>query len=168
LLDEPRAKEFALAQIDKMSDASATGKERTERKRRLTRGPTEFRQGRLDQPRKGRFRKTDAPPAPVFVLEIDGQPILAFKAATFRQARELGKEDWLQEDLKRMTIGHRPLWDGKSPIRVRRAEPAEEAYYVDAKAENAVGDLPLVYLVQRDHEADTSGPVTRGSFPPGR
>jgi hypothetical protein len=107
-----RAKEFALAQIDKMSDASATGKERTERKRRPTRGPTEFRQGRLDQPRKGRFRKTDAPPAPVFVLEIDGQPILAFKAATFRQARELGKEDWLQEDLKQMTIGHRPLWDG--------------------------------------------------------
>jgi hypothetical protein len=102
------------------------------------------------------------------VLEIDGQPILAFKAATFRQARELGKEDWLQEDLKRMTIGHRPLWDGKSPIRVHRAERAEEVYYVDAKAENAMGNLPLVYLVQRDHEADTSGPVTRGSFPPGR
>ena len=104
----------------------------------------------------------------VFVLEIDGQPILAFRAATIRQARELGKEDWLQEDLKRMTIGCRPLWDGKSPIRVRRAEPAEEGYYVDAKAENAVGDLPLVYLVRRDDEANASGPVSRGSFPPGR
>jgi hypothetical protein len=112
--------------------------------------------------------KTETSPLPVFVLEIDGQPILAFRAATFRQARELGKEDWLQEDLKRMTIGYRPLWDGKSPIRVRRAEPAEEVYYVDAKAENAVGDLPLVYLVQRDDEADASGPVTRGSFPPRR
>jgi hypothetical protein len=112
--------------------------------------------------------KTETPPLPVFVLEIEGQPILAFRAATFRQARELGKEDWLQEDLKRMTIGYRPLWDGKSPIRVRRAEPAEEVYYVDAKAENAVGDLPLVYLVQRDDEADASGPVTRGSFPPRR
>jgi hypothetical protein len=51
-----RAKELAGAQIDKMSDASATGEERTERKRRLTRGPTEFRQGRLYQPRKVRFR----------------------------------------------------------------------------------------------------------------
>jgi hypothetical protein len=112
--------------------------------------------------------KTETPPLPVFVLEIEGQPILAFRAATFRQARELGKEDWLQEDLKRMTIGYRPLWDGKSPIRVRRAERAEEVYYVDAKAENAVGDLPLVYLVQRDDEADASGPVTRGSFPPRR
>jgi hypothetical protein len=112
--------------------------------------------------------KAEAPPLPVFVLEIDGQPILAFRAATFRQARELGKERWLQEDLKRMTSGHRPLWDGKSPIRVRRAEQAEEVYYVDAKTENAAGDLPLVYLVQRDDETETTGPVTRGSFPPGR
>jgi hypothetical protein len=60
--------------------------------------------------------KAEAPPPTVFVLEIDGQPILAFRAATFRQARELGKEDWLQEDLKRMTFGHKPLWDGKSPL----------------------------------------------------
>jgi hypothetical protein len=112
--------------------------------------------------------KAETPPLAVFVLEIDGQPILAFRAAAFREARELGKEDWLQEDLKRMTIGCRPLWDGKSPIRVRRAEPAEEGYYVDAKAENAVGDLPLVYLVRRDDEANASGPVSRGSFPPGR
>jgi hypothetical protein len=36
--------------------------------------------------------KAEAPPPIVFVLEIDGQPILAFGAATFRQARELGKE----------------------------------------------------------------------------
>lgn len=55
-----------------------------------------------------------------------------------------------------MTFGHRPLWDGKSPIRVRRAEPAEEVYYVDAKTENAAGDLPLVYLVRRDDETETT------------
>jgi len=64
--------------------------------------------------------KTETSYPTVFVLEIDGQPILAFRAATSRQARELGKEDRLQEGLKRMMIGHRPLWDGKSPIRVRR------------------------------------------------
>jgi hypothetical protein len=111
--------------------------------------------------------KTQVPHA-VFVLEIAGQPILAFRAATSRQARELAKEDWLQEDLKRMTTGHRPLWDGKAPMRVRRAQPAEEVYYVDAKAENAAGDLPLVYLVQRDDEAETNGPGSRGAFPPRR
>ena len=53
-------------------------------------------------------------------------------------------------------------------MRVRRAEPAEEVYYGDAKAENAAGDLPLVYLVQRDDEAETSGPGSRGAFPPRR
>jgi hypothetical protein len=36
-----------------------------------------------------------------------------------------------------MTIGYRPLWDGRSPIRVRRAELGEEVYYINAKAENA-------------------------------
>lgn len=56
---------------------------------------------------------TEAPPLAVFVLEVDGQPVLAFRAATFDQAAELGKEEWLQADLKRMTVGYRPPWDGK-------------------------------------------------------
>lgn len=159
-------------EIDKMSDESATGgaygtqaptDKRTDRIAPRALRPAEERAVQMMVP-----AKAEASPPTVFVLEIDGQPILAFRAATFRQARELGKEDWLQEDLKRMTFGHKPLWDGKSPIRVRRAEPAEEVYYVDAKTENAAGDLPLVYLVQRDDEMDTAGPVTRGSFPPRR
>jgi hypothetical protein len=159
--------------MDKVDHASAPGEERT--KPKVTTDKSTVRVSRRTCPPAEEAAiqmmmqaKTETPPLPVFVLEIEGQPILAFRAATFRQARELGKEDWLQEDLKRMTIGYRPLWDGKSPIRVRRAEPAEEVYYVDAKAENAVGDLPLVYLVQRDDEEDASGPVTRGSFPPRR
>ena len=114
-----------------------------------------------------RTKATAASPA-VFVLEIEGSAILAFKAATFRQANELGKEDWLQEDLKRMTAGHRPLWDGEAPIKVRRARPEEAARYAEAKVENAVGDLPLVYLVQRDDEPDASEPGSQGAFPPRR
>ena len=47
-----RAKQLAGTQIDKMGDASATDDERAERKQRLTRGPSEFREGRIDQPRK--------------------------------------------------------------------------------------------------------------------
>ncbi len=112
--------------------------------------------------------KATAPAPSVFVLEIEGETILAFKALTFRQANELGKERWLQEDLKRMSVGHRPLWDGKVPIKVRRAQPAEAAQYVEAKAENAAGDLPLVYLVQRDDEPDASVPGPDGAFPPRR
>jgi len=102
------------------------------------------------------------------VLEIDGQPILAFRAATFRQANELIREHWLQDDLKRMTTGYRPLWDGKAPIKVRRAHLAETAYFDEAKVEHAAGDLPLVYLVRRDDEVDAGGPVPAGSFPPTR
>ena len=111
-------------------------------------------------------KRTALSPA-IFVLEIQGSTILAFKASTFRQANELGKEGWLQEDLKRMTVGHRPLWDGKAPIKIRRAQPEEAARYAEAKAENATG-LPLVYLVQRDDEPDASEPDSQGAFPPRR
>jgi hypothetical protein len=110
--------------------------------------------------------KTDAPS--VFVLEIAGEPILAFRATTFGHARELAEQGRLQQDLKRMTVGHRPLWDGKAPIKVRRAQPAEAVYYVDAKAENAAGDLPFVYLVRRDDEAGERSSRSRGAYPPGR
>lgn len=112
--------------------------------------------------------KATAPPSAVFVLEIEGSAILAFKAATHRQAQELGKEDWLQEDLKRMTAGHRALWDGKAPIKVRRAQSEEAARYAEAKLENAAGDLPLVYLVQRDVAPDANVPRSQGAFPPRR
>lgn len=161
-------RQLAGTQIDKMSEVHSAGDERTEPKSRPTREPTARRREHLDQPKNEWFAKSDSSPLAVFVLEIDGEPILAFEAATFRQARELGKENWLQEDLKRMTIGYCPLWDGESPIGLRRAEPAEEAYYGDAIAEQAKGDLPFVYLVRLDDEADKSRPVTRGSFPPRR
>jgi len=90
--------------------------------------------------------KATEPSPVVFVLEIEGRTILAFRASTHRQAQELGKEDWLQEDLKQMTAGHAPFWDGKAPIRVRRAQPEEAVRYAETKVENAAGDLPLVTL----------------------
>lgn len=112
--------------------------------------------------------KATAPSPAVFVLEIEGRTILAFKASTHRQAQELGKEDWLREDLKHMTAGHAPLWDGRARIKVRRAQPEEAVRYAEAKVENAAGDLPLVYLVQRDDEPDASRPGPQGAFPPRR
>jgi hypothetical protein len=112
--------------------------------------------------------KAMVPPSAVFVLEIEGSAILAFKAATRRQAQELGKEDWLQMDLKQMTAGHRPFWDGKAPIKVRRAQSDEAARYAEARLQSAAGDLPLVYLVQSDAAPDASVPGSRGAFPPRR
>jgi Arc/MetJ-type ribon-helix-helix transcriptional regulator len=46
-----RAKELARTAIDKMSDATAPLEEREQRRRRLTKGPLEFREARMDQPK---------------------------------------------------------------------------------------------------------------------
>ena len=45
-----RARELAAKAIEKVSDPSASSEERTRRRRRLTRGPLEFRDERLDLP----------------------------------------------------------------------------------------------------------------------
>jgi Arc/MetJ-type ribon-helix-helix transcriptional regulator len=50
-----RARELAAKAIEKMSDPAATMEERTQRHRRLTKGPLEFREDRVDLPEpKGR------------------------------------------------------------------------------------------------------------------
>jgi hypothetical protein len=46
-----RAKELARDAIEKMADPAASPEERTQRRRRLTKGPTEFREVRVDQPK---------------------------------------------------------------------------------------------------------------------
>jgi hypothetical protein len=46
-----RAQELATKAIEKIIDPAAPPEERTERKRRLTKGPAEFRDARVDQPK---------------------------------------------------------------------------------------------------------------------
>jgi hypothetical protein len=48
---KPRAHELASNAIEKMIDANAPAEERAQRKHRLTKGPEEFREVRLDRPR---------------------------------------------------------------------------------------------------------------------
>jgi hypothetical protein len=47
-----RAQELATKAIDKMIDPSAPQEERAQRRQRLTKGPTEFRDHRVDLPKK--------------------------------------------------------------------------------------------------------------------
>jgi hypothetical protein len=47
-----RARELAGQEIDKLANPSATEEEQKTRKRRLTRGPNEFRELRGDQPKR--------------------------------------------------------------------------------------------------------------------
>ncbi len=46
-----RAKELAKVAIEKMSDPTASPEEREQRRRRLTKGPLEFREDRVDLPK---------------------------------------------------------------------------------------------------------------------
>ena len=46
-----RAKELAAKTIEKIIDPNAPTEERVERRRRLTKGPAEFRDARVDQPK---------------------------------------------------------------------------------------------------------------------
>jgi hypothetical protein len=46
-----RARELAAEAIDKMADPAASTEERDERRHRLTKGPEEFRDARVDRPK---------------------------------------------------------------------------------------------------------------------
>jgi hypothetical protein len=46
-----RAQELAKQAIEKIIDPAAPPEERAQRRRRLTKGPTEFREDRVDQPK---------------------------------------------------------------------------------------------------------------------
>ena len=46
-----RARELATEAIEKISDPTAPPEERAQRRRRLTKGPSEFREARVDQPK---------------------------------------------------------------------------------------------------------------------
>ena len=52
-----RARELAAKAIEKVSDPSASQEERTQRRRRITRGPQEFREDRVDLPETKRGSK---------------------------------------------------------------------------------------------------------------
>jgi hypothetical protein len=64
-----RAQELATKAIDKMSDPQAAPEEQAQRRRRLTKGPLEFREARVDQPKaKGKWARrsmTTKAPSPV-------------------------------------------------------------------------------------------------------
>src|SRR4051794_33372332 len=87
----------------------------------------------------------------IFVLEIDQRPILAFEATSAREAQQLSKERWLQDDLKRLRSDGQPLWDGKARLSIG---PAAGEHVSDVKeaiaASSDSGELAIIYLVLLD------------------
>ena len=93
------------------------------------------------------------PPAEkVYVIEIGGVPVLAFAATSHREAQSLLREEWLKSDLRDMTSGGKPVWDGATKLTIRHAGVDEaERYAAGAKAApDDYDDLALVYLVEQD------------------
>ena len=93
----------------------------------------------------------DTPVQSVFAMDIDGKPIVAFEARNLREAGELCREAWLQEDLAQLTSNGMPLYAAGAKMKVRAASPDEAQTYRDAAAEAAdTEDLLLAYLVELD------------------
>jgi hypothetical protein len=88
----------------------------------------------------------------LFVLEIDSKPILAFEARSVQEARELKGEAWLLDDLRRLTSGGRPLWDGKAKLRVGPADGDEVDELQQALHGPPASDIRIAYLLPIDGE----------------
>jgi len=50
--DSPTARDLAAVQIDRLADSGAPAEERASRKRHLLKGPEEFREARIDRPKR--------------------------------------------------------------------------------------------------------------------
>ena len=95
-----------------------------------------------------------------YILEID-RPILMFQAFGFKEAQELKKEQWLLDDLRRLTSHGVALWDGKSKlvIRVAMASEATSSIATESSAEDS-DELVLTYLLPLDINDEKSARAT--------
>lgn len=87
----------------------------------------------------------------IFTLEIDGRPTLAFAAGSAPEARSLGKETWLQDDLMTMTSGGAPLCHSKSKLFARPSTAEERSAFATAAEKSKPSeDMFLAYLIDLD------------------
>ena len=89
----------------------------------------------------------------VFVIEAEGQGIVAFEAASHREASEIRKEQWFRDELALLQSNNNPIWDGKASLSVRIAEPTEALEYKRAESSALNRDrdeLFLAYLIPLD------------------
>jgi hypothetical protein len=95
----------------------------------------------------------------IFTIKIGGTPTLTFEAQNLREAHELCREEWLQEDLAEAKSEGAKLWDGKAKLRARIALPDESALFAEAKNNGQPSDgLMLVYLVELDGDETDEQP----------
>lgn len=88
----------------------------------------------------------------VYVLDIDGRPVIAFPAVSGTDARQLTKEVWLKEDLLELKSDGSPLWSLGCAMSIRLASGEENAAFQTGEKQAAAeaDELKLVYLVDVD------------------
>ncbi|HEY8564952.1 MAG TPA: hypothetical protein VIL65_05585 [Beijerinckiaceae bacterium] len=96
----------------------------------------------------------------MFTLAIDGRAV-AITDADEEQARELFDSEEFKNDLKTMTEGGEPLWNGTGSFNVRRSTDEEIDSYDDAmsddedEAEDDEEDgINVLFLVPIDTDED--------------
>ena len=122
----------------------------------------------MTQRSSGSAMAADPPATRIFAIEINGTAILAFEAATMREAMELCRETWLRDELEQLTSNDAPVWDSKAPIRARTASLEEAEIFRRAAKDDSTDDLPMVYLIALDRASASDDPVAPGAFPPRR
>jgi hypothetical protein len=95
----------------------------------------------------GRYPKHRLP-ATIYMVEVEGHPVVLFKAVSYLEARELVRELWFRSDLKRKRNGSSAVWDGKARLSVRVASATEAASVALALANDSkqTDSVALVYL----------------------
>jgi hypothetical protein len=156
-----RAREMAGKTIDHLTDAGAHAADQASRKRRLLKGPEEFRETRIDRPKRKPWfairglveadweQEQMMPKKPlIYAVEVDGKPMLAFEDQA-REAAELCKEAWFRADLCKVTSNGVPVCRASSIIKSRIACEGEMAIYREAgKEAEASNDILFAYLVE--------------------
>jgi hypothetical protein len=90
----------------------------------------------------------------VYVAEIEGKGVAAFRAENGLDAERRARDRILRDDLMALATAGRPLWDGVTQILVRQARPDEEARWRASHAKairhgniDADEDAWIVFLV---------------------
>jgi hypothetical protein len=90
-------------------------------------------------------------PEVFYVVEVQGRPLVAFKAVSLAEARQLINERWFLEELNCETSEGVPLWQGTAKLVVRAATGAEAEIAAPAmNATKEADELHLFYLVRID------------------
>src|SRR5262245_46895618 len=74
----------------------------------------------------------------IYVAEIDGRPIVAFRAETDIEAEQVAEAEWFLADLQFLESGGKPLWNGASEIHVREAVEEERAQWESSRAKSII------------------------------